>query len=78
MRKCLLMFPYPVHLMDAQNTTSYSALSFTEEGAMSRKLMPLFAGIALLVSTIPGLANEKLKSKYRTITGCLSKPEGGD
>lgn len=46
---------------------------------MSRKLMTLFAGIALLVSAVPGFANdEQPKSKYRTITGCLSKPEGGD
>ena len=45
---------------------------------MSRKLMALFAGIALLGSAVPSFADEKPKSKYRTITGCLSKPEGGD
>ena len=45
---------------------------------MSRKLTALLGGIALLVSAVPGFANEKPKSKYRTITGCLSKPEGGD
>jgi hypothetical protein len=45
---------------------------------MFRKRMALFAGIALFVTAVPGLANEKPKSKYRTITGCLSKPERGD
>ena len=45
---------------------------------MSRKLIALFAGIALVVSAVPGFADEKPKSKYRSITGCLSKPEGGD
>ena len=45
---------------------------------MPRKLMALFAGIALVVSAVPSHADEKPKSKYRTITGCLSKPESGD
>jgi hypothetical protein len=45
---------------------------------MSRKLILSLAGLALLVSTVPGFADEKPKSKYRSITGCLSKPEGGD
>src|SRR5215813_5487459 len=45
---------------------------------MSRKLILSFAGLALLASAIPGFADETPKSKYRTITGCLSKPEGGD
>src|SRR5947209_12059670 len=45
---------------------------------MSKKVMALFAGIALLTSAVPGFADETPKSKYRTITGCLSKPEGGD
>src|SRR5689334_19028149 len=45
---------------------------------MSRTLMALFAGITLLVSAVPGFADEKPQSKYRVITGCLSKPESGD
>ena len=45
---------------------------------MPKKLMALFAGIALFGVTVSSLANEKAKSKYRTITGCLSKPERGD
>jgi len=45
---------------------------------MSRKWMALFGGISLLVSAVPGVAQEKPKAKYRTIIGCLSKPEGGD
>ena len=45
---------------------------------MLKKLMLSFAGIALLVCAVPGFADEKPKAKYRTMTGCLSKPEGGD
>jgi len=45
---------------------------------MLKKLMLSLAGIALLVCAVPSLADEKPKSKYRTMTGCLSKPEGGD
>jgi hypothetical protein len=45
---------------------------------MWRKSIALFAGISLLASAVPGFAQEKPKSKYRIITGCLSKPEGGD
>src|SRR5690348_9275830 len=45
---------------------------------MFRKLIGLFAGITLFVSVVPGFADEKPTSKYRTITGCLSKPESGD
>ena len=45
---------------------------------MFKKLLLSLAGIALLVCAVPGFADEKPKSKYRTITGCLSKPEGGD
>jgi hypothetical protein len=45
---------------------------------MSRKLILALAGLAWLVGTAPGVADEKPKSKYRSITGCLSKPEGGD
>ena len=45
---------------------------------MLKKFMLSLAGIALLVCTVPSFADEKPKSKYRTMTGCLSKPEGGD
>jgi hypothetical protein len=45
---------------------------------MSRKLILSFAGLAFLVSVVPGRADDTPKSKYRTITGCLSKPESGD
>ena len=45
---------------------------------MLKKLMLSLAGIALLVSAVPGFADEKSTAKYRTMTGCLSKPEGGD
>ena len=45
---------------------------------MLKKLLPFLAGIALLVCSVPGFADEKPKSKYRPMTGCLSKPEGGD
>ena len=45
---------------------------------MSRKLILSFAGLAFLASAVPGFADEPPKSKYRTITGCLSKPESGD
>jgi len=45
---------------------------------MLKKLMLSLAGIALLVCAVPSFADEKPKSKYRTMTGCLSKPEGGD
>jgi len=45
---------------------------------MPRKLILSFAVLALLVSAVPGFADETPKSKYRTITGCLSKPESGD
>jgi len=43
-----------------------------------KNLMLSLAGIALLVCVGPGFGDEKPKSKYRTMTGCLSKPEGGD
>jgi hypothetical protein len=45
---------------------------------MLKKLMLSLAGIALLVCAVPSFADEKPKSKYRTMTGCLSKPERGD
>src|SRR5215470_19352770 len=45
---------------------------------MFKKFLLSVAGIALLVGAAPGIADEKPKSRYRTITGCLSKPEGGD
>lgn len=45
---------------------------------MPRKLVLSLAGLAFLVSAVPGVADDKPKSKYRSITGCLSKPEGGD
>src|SRR5262249_58271968 len=45
---------------------------------MSKNLILSFAGLAFLVSAVPGFADETPKSKYRTITGCLSKPAGGD
>ena len=45
---------------------------------MSRKHILSVAGLALLLSAVQGFADEKPKSKYRSITGCLSKPEGGD
>src|SRR5215470_18177053 len=45
---------------------------------MSRKIILCVAGLALLLSAVPSVADEKPKSKYRSITGCLSKPEGGD
>ena len=45
---------------------------------MLKKLMLSLAGIALLVCAVPSFADEKPKAKYRTMTGCLSKPEGGD
>ena len=45
---------------------------------MLKKLLLSVAGIALLVPTMPGFAGEKPKAKYRTMTGCLSKPESGD
>src|SRR5262250_346941 len=45
---------------------------------MSRNLILSLAGLAFLVSAVPGFADETPKSKYRSITGCLSKPEGGD
>jgi len=45
---------------------------------MLKKFMLSLAGIALLVCAVPSFADEKPKSKYRTMTGCLSKPEGGD
>jgi len=45
---------------------------------MLKKFMLSLAGIALLVCAGPSFADEKPKSKYRTMTGCLSKPEGGD
>ena len=44
-----------------------------------KKLVMLAAGIILLSScTGSAFANDKPKTKVRTITGCLSKPEGGD
>jgi len=43
---------------------------------MLKKLMLSLAGIILLVCAVPGFADEKPKSKYRSMTGCL--PEGGD
>ena len=45
---------------------------------MFRKLILGLGGLALFVSAVPGVADEQPKSKYRTITGCLSKPESGD
>jgi len=45
---------------------------------MLKKLLLSLVGVALLVSAVPGFADEKPKSKYRTMTGCLSKPERGD
>ena len=43
---------------------------------MFKKLLLSLAGIALLVCAVPGFADDK--PKYRTMTGCLTKPEGGD
>ena len=45
---------------------------------MLKKFMLSLAGIALLVCAVPSFADEKPESKYRTMSGCLSKPEGGD
>jgi hypothetical protein len=45
---------------------------------MIKNFLLSVTGIALLVCAVPGFADEKPKSKYRTMTGCLSKPEGGD
>lgn len=45
---------------------------------MLKKFMLSLSGVALLVFSVPGFADEKPKSKYRAMTGCLSKPEGGD
>jgi hypothetical protein len=43
-----------------------------------RKSVAIVAGLILLGSTAgSAFANDKPKSKVRTITGCLSKPEGG-
>ena len=45
---------------------------------MLKKFLLSLAGIALLACAAPGFADEKPKSKYRTMSGCLTKPEGGD
>ena len=45
---------------------------------MLKKLMLSLAGTALLFCAVPGFADDQPKSKYRAMTGCLSKPEGGD
>jgi len=44
-----------------------------------KKSVTFVAGLILLgACAAPGFADDKPKSKVRTITGCLSKPEGGD
>ena len=44
-----------------------------------KKSVTFVAGLILLaMCAAPGFADDKPKSKVRTITGCLSKPEGGD
>lgn len=44
-----------------------------------KKSILFVAGVILLSGCIgSAFANDKPKSKVRTITGCLSKPEGGD
>jgi hypothetical protein len=44
-----------------------------------KKIAMFAAGIILLAGcTGSAFADDKPKSKVRTITGCLSKPEGGD
>ena len=44
-----------------------------------KKSIAVIAGALLLGScAAPAFANDKPKSKVRTITGCLSKSEGGD
>ena len=44
-----------------------------------RKSITFLAGVILLSScAAPAFADDKPKAKVRTITGCLSKPEGGD
>ena len=44
-----------------------------------RKSIAVIAGALLLSScAAPAFADDKPKAKVRTITGCLSKPEGGD
>ena len=45
---------------------------------MFRKLMLFIATMILLLTAVSTFADETTKSKYRTITGCLSKPEHGD
>lgn len=45
---------------------------------MLKKLLLSLVGVALLVCAVPGFADERAKPKYRVMTGCLSKPEGGD
>ena len=45
---------------------------------MLKKFMLSLTGIALMVCAVPGIADEAPKSKYRAMTGCLTKPEGGD
>jgi hypothetical protein len=47
-------------------------------GIMFRKIMLCVTGLVWFASAVPSFADEVPKSKYRTITGCLSKPEGGD
>ena len=44
------------------------------------KKIAMFAAGIILLTGCPGsaFADDKPKSKVRTITGCLSKPEGGD
>ena len=44
-----------------------------------RKSITFLAGVILLSScAATAFADDKPKAKVRTITGCLSKPEGGD
>jgi len=44
-----------------------------------RKLLLFVTGLVLLCGcAASSFADDKPKSKVRTITGCLSKPEGGD
>jgi hypothetical protein len=44
-----------------------------------RKSITFLAGVILLSScAAPAFTDDKPKAKVRTITGCLSKPEGGD
>ena len=44
-----------------------------------RKSITFLAGVILLSScAATAFADDKPKAKVRTVTGCLSKPEGGD